>query len=66
MGVRRIYRYYYPKRFWDVLADGAFPEGWGTLRETLDNLDIYTRQRSVAFRAVSAGRYACTTVRGAE
>jgi len=27
MGVRRIYRYYYPKRFWDVLVDGAFPEG---------------------------------------
>jgi len=27
MGVRRIYRYYYTKRFWDVLVDGAFPEG---------------------------------------
>lgn len=38
MGVKRIYWYYYPKRFWNVLADGAFPEGWGTIRETLDNL----------------------------
>ena len=38
MGVRRIYWYYNPLRFWDVLSDGAFPEGWPTLRETLDVL----------------------------
>ena len=59
MGVRRVYWYYYPMGFWDVLADGAFPEGWATTRESLDNLgdpmvaaSPLVRERGMEFYAV--------------